>query len=326
MASRGASPHIDWLNLGPEELKLADFPIYIHEQRPGDLVIFPPTTAHQIWNQGSITTKMVWNILHPLSVEAGLDYVQPSFNRLCRPDVARSSLSLACTMLSMLHERHSSQFPPDLRLLTKLFSHMVQDETVNGKPVTSMTLVHVPSTAIVTCNFCGTAIWNRHLRCSYCRDFDLCLLCYLNGRSCEHTSKYYWAEIITPKDCAKVINQAEAILNFKFQEDPSINKRKSLGTAVNELMKVRQSSTTRLCHLCRIDHLEWKGKRCDTCSAFFCYRGLFRHLDMSSVDVMRHSGSWVCPKCSEICNCRVSSSLTLFCGGKQNILISYIVK
>ncbi|PGG99312.1 hypothetical protein GX51_06347 [Blastomyces parvus] len=303
MAARGASPHVDWLNLPPEELQRANFPLYVHEQKVGELVVFPHAAAHQVWNLGAISTKMVWNILHPLSLEAGLNYVQPPFNRLCHPDVARSNLSLACAMLSLLRDK-PSPIPPDLPLLTKLFCQMVRDEMFDDPPVTPITLVRIPDTAIATCNFCGTAIWNRHLRCNECQDFDLCLLCFLGGRSCEHLSSYTWAEIVTPETCSQVIHRGEAILGYKIEKTIKSGSRKTLATAVNELMRARQSNAIKLCHLCRIDHLEWKGRRCDTCSAFFCFRGLFRHFDMNSTDVMRHSGLWVCPKCSEKCNCR----------------------
>ncbi|WEW59690.1 hypothetical protein PRK78_005170 [Emydomyces testavorans] len=305
MASRGASPHVDWLNLGPDDLSHADFPLYVYEQKPGDLVVFPPATAHQVWNLGSISTKIVWNILHPLSLEAGLVYVQPPFNRLCHPDVAQSNLSLACAMLSLLRDDPKAPIPPDLHLLTRLFRQMVQEEMITDQPVTKITLVRVPETAIVTCDFCSTAIWNRHLRCNECEGFDLCLLCFLSGRSCEHIRSYSWVEIVPEETCARVLDRAQQILGYKIDDNPPPDHRKPLGTAVNDLMRAKQNTLSRLCHLCRIDHLEWKGRRCDRCSAFFCFRGLYRHFDMNSVDVMRHAGLWVCPKCMEACNCRV---------------------
>ncbi|KAI1939852.1 hypothetical protein LOZ12_000981 [Ophidiomyces ophidiicola] len=304
MASRGASPHIDWLNLGSEDLKQADFPLYVWEQQPGDLVVFPPATAHQVWNLGSLSTKIVWNILHPLSLEAGMAHAQPPFNRLCHPDVAQTNLSLACAMLSLLRENTKNPAPPDLHLLTRLFRQMVREERIVGQPATSMTLVRVPETAIVTCDFCSTAIWNRHLRCSECEDFDLCLNCFLNGRSCEHIQSYSWAEIVPQETCARVLDRAQQLLGYRLDDDRSLDLRKSLGTAVNDLILAKQNTFTRLCHLCRIDHLAWKGRRCDRCSAFFCFRGLYRHFDVNSAEVMRQASLWICPKCLETCNCR----------------------
>ncbi|KAL1966395.1 hypothetical protein VTN77DRAFT_4537 [Rasamsonia byssochlamydoides] len=307
MAAKGASPHVDWLNLSPDELMKADFPIYVCEQEVGDVVVFPPATAHQVWNVGTLSTKMVWNILHPLSLEAGLNYVQPPFNRLCHPDVARTNLSLACAMLSLVKDNGPGprSLPPDLPLLCRLFRQMVRDESIEDAPATEITLVQIPENMIATCNFCGTAIWNRHVRCTECRDFDLCLLCYLSGRSCEHVSSYSWAEIVPQETCDEVIRRASEILRCPPDDiRTSSDRRKCLGTAVNDLMKARRSTSTRLCHLCRIDHLEWKGRRCDTCNAFFCFRGLYRHFDMYAADVMRHAGIWMCPKCMETCNCR----------------------
>lgn len=309
MSARGASPHLDWLNLGSDELLKADFPLYAYDQCVGDLVVFPPATAHQVWNPSTLSAKLVWNILHPLSLEVGFQYVQAPFNRLCHPDVARTNLSLACAMLSLLQDNQNVttaplSLPPDLPLLSRLFRQMVHDETIESPLATAITLVPIQSGTIATCNFCNTAIWNRHVRCTQCADFDLCLLCYLNGRSCEHTQSYALAELVPSEQCTRVLNRAREILGFQPEEPRILDRCKTLGTAVNDLMRARTTSTARLCHLCRIDHQEWKGRRCDKCTAFFCYRGLFRHFDQYPVDVLRHKGLWTCPKCEETCNCR----------------------
>ncbi|ETN38382.1 uncharacterized protein HMPREF1541_06417 [Cyphellophora europaea CBS 101466] len=308
ISARGVSPHLDWYNLNTDEMLKADFPLYVYDQRVGDLVVFPPATAHQVWNPSTLCTKMVWNILHPLSLEVGFQNVQPSFNRLCHPDLARTNLSLACAMMSLLQDdpsmHQSVPLPPDLPLLSRLFRQMVHDEQIDSPLATPISLVSLPPTVIATCNFCSTAIWNRHVRCTQCTDFDLCLLCYLNGRSCEHTNAYAWAEIVPSDQCTRILTRAREILGFQPETHIIADDRKTLGTAVNDLMRAKQSQTSRLCHLCRIDHPEWKGRRCDKCTAFFCYRGLFRHFDMSPGDVLRHSESWMCPKCKEVCNCR----------------------
>lgn len=304
MSARGISPHVDWLNLSTEELMTVDFPLYAYDQRVGDLVVFPPATAHQVWNPATLSTKLVWNILHPLSLEVGFQYVQPPFNRLCHPDVARTNLSLACAMLSLIQENSAGVLPPDLPLLSRLFRQMVHEESIEGSPATPINLIEISNSVIATCNFCNTAIWNRHVRCTECADFDLCLACYLNGRSCEHSQSYAWAELVPPEQCTKILNRAREILGFQ-PEEPSLPDRcKTLGTAVNDLMKAKQQAISRLCHLCRIEHLDWKGRRCDKCTAFFCYRGLYRHFDVNSADIIRHSGLWTCPKCLETCNCR----------------------
>ena len=169
ISARGISPHLDWYNLNTDEMLKADFPIYAYDQRVGDLVVFPPATAHQVWNPSTLSTKMVWNILHPLSLEVGFQNVQPSFNRLCHPDLARTNLSLACAMMSLLQDNQRSTplpLPPDLPLLSRLFRQMVHDESIDDTPATPIQLIHFPDTVIATCNFCSTAIWNRHVRCT----------------------------------------------------------------------------------------------------------------------------------------------------------------
>ena len=312
MSAKGISPHVDWVNLAPDELSQADFPLYVYDQKVGDLVVFPPATAHQVWNPSTLSAKLVWNILHPLSLEVGFQYVQPPFNRLCHADVARTNLSLACAMMSLIQDNPRIPLPPDLPLLTRLFRQMVHDEFIEGPSATPIQLLQIPTGVIATCNFCSTAIWNRHVRCTECDGFDLCLACYLNGRSCEHSQNYAWAEIIPQEQCERVLARARELLGFQPEEARVIEKCKSLGTAVNDLMRGKQNSIPRLCHLCRIDHPEWRGRRCDKCTAFFCYRGLYRHFDMSSIDVLKHSGLWTCPKCAEICNCRCCHFSTAF--------------
>ncbi|KIW17520.1 hypothetical protein PV08_04714 [Exophiala spinifera] len=317
ISSRGASPHLDWVNVGSGELAQADFPLYVYDQRVGDLVVFPPATAHQVWNPATLSAKLVWNILHPLSLEVGFQCVQVPFNRLCHPDVARTNLSLACAMLSLLQDNQSMTtaslpLPPDLPLLSRLFRQMVHDESIESEPFTPISLVPMPAGTIATCNFCSTAIWNRHVRCTVCADFDLCLLCYLSGRSCEHAQSYAWAELVPTEQCTRVLNRAREILGFQPEAPREMDRCKTLGTAVNDLMRAKGTTSAKLCHLCRIDHQEWKGRRCDKCTAFFCYRGLFRHFDQYPPDVLRHKGLWICPKCEETCNCRCCHFATAY--------------
>ena len=56
--------------------------------------------------------------------------------------------------------------------------------------------------------------------------------------------------------------------------------------------------------MCRDSHPTWKGVNCTQCSAFFCFRGLHRHFDVDLIPFLRKIEPWVCPKCSQCCNCR----------------------
>ncbi|KJK65061.1 hypothetical protein P875_00010687 [Aspergillus parasiticus SU-1] len=58
MEGLGKSSHTDWANISIAQMKTANFPIYVTHQEPGDLVIFPSATAHQIWNVSSMVTKV----------------------------------------------------------------------------------------------------------------------------------------------------------------------------------------------------------------------------------------------------------------------------
>ncbi|KAI8388752.1 uncharacterized protein BYT42DRAFT_490880 [Radiomyces spectabilis] len=40
-----------------------------------------------------------------------------------------------------------------------------------------------------TCDFCRSDIFFRYYHCSDCSDYDLCMNCYIRGRSCKHVDK-----------------------------------------------------------------------------------------------------------------------------------------
>ena len=55
--------HADNSFLPIAALKEANFPIYIIDQKPGDLVLIPSNGAHQVMNYGAASLKFAWNRL-----------------------------------------------------------------------------------------------------------------------------------------------------------------------------------------------------------------------------------------------------------------------
>lgn len=250
MEGLGKSSHTDWANVSIEKLKLANFPIYITNQGPGDLVVFPSATSHQIWNTSSMVTKVVWNIMHTSSLEAFFEYVQPVYQMQCHADTGR-------VPLIPLHALNSELGVPELRLLLDNFQRLVDDEDIGNNPNVSVKLVDTQG-AVVECNFCGLTIWNRHLHCEQCGDFDLCLTCFVSGRSCKHTAGYAWAELIPTQRCQEIIKKSKEILqyqpvskirDFGYIEHPSrkplanmATRQKSLGTLAIAAADARRQS------------------------------------------------------------------------------------
>ncbi|KAK1139849.1 hypothetical protein N8T08_011094 [Aspergillus melleus] len=134
MEELGKSPHTDWANVSIENLRLAKFPIYITYQEPGDLVVFPSATSHQIWNTSSLVTKVVWNIMHASSLESFFDYVQPVYQMQCHADTGR-------VPLIPFHALNSGLGVPETRLLLEIFQRLVDDEDIGDHQNVSIKLV-----------------------------------------------------------------------------------------------------------------------------------------------------------------------------------------
>ncbi|KAL5334307.1 hypothetical protein BJX70DRAFT_21486 [Aspergillus crustosus] len=297
MEDLGKSPHTDWANVAIDKLKTADFPIYITDQRPGDLVIFPAATAHQIWNVSPMVTRVVWNILHATSVKLFFDYVEPAYQQQCHADTGRVPLIPGYAFQSLSCKRNEK------RLLLDLLHRMVEDEETGQDSTLQIKTVDTQG-AVVECNFCGLTIWNRHLHCEQCGDFDLCLTCFVSGRSCKHVADYTWVEMIPRAQCMEILQIVAGRIGVRLPQPAWSREQRSLGAVAVEAMSARQQSTDRLCHLCRDSHPAWKGIVCKECSAFFCYRGLNRHFDVDLIPFLRKGNTWSCPKCEQVCNCR----------------------
>lgn len=216
----GKSAHTDWPRISLEQLRTADFPIYVTSQKSGDLVVFPSATAHQVINVAPLVTRAVWNILHSTSMELFLDYVQPAYQQLCHPDNGRVPL----IPLRALQRYRTDKMLGDGKRLFDIFQRFVDDEDIQGPLSAPINQIDTQG-AIVECNFCGLVIWNRHLRCEECQDFDICLTCFVNGRSCKHTSRYTWSEIYPRSLFNRIIDDIKVQLPAEESVPPSTEER-----------------------------------------------------------------------------------------------------
>ncbi|KAL2854826.1 hypothetical protein BJY01DRAFT_231789 [Aspergillus pseudoustus] len=302
MVELGKSAHTDWANVPIDKLRSADFPIYVTDQRPGDLVVFPSASAHQVWNISAMVTRLVWNIMHHTSVSTFFNYVEPVYQKHCHPDTGRVPL---IPLYALQSGRCTGE---DQRRLWNIFRSQFLEENIERVSSVPIKLVDTQG-AVVECNFCGLTIWNRHLHCEKCGDFDLCLTCFISGRSCKHVADYTWAEIIPRSSLLGLLSRASSMASgtFNMAKLTRSDRPPLLGAAAAAALNARQQSSERLCHLCRDSHPTWKGITCAACSAFFCFRGLHRHFDIDIVKFLQNGAltvPWNCPKCSQICNCR----------------------
>jgi hypothetical protein len=65
-----------------EQLSKAPFEIYVAEQRKGDMILVPPSSMHQVVNQGAITLKVSWSRMTPKSLEIAFRHELDIYRRL----------------------------------------------------------------------------------------------------------------------------------------------------------------------------------------------------------------------------------------------------
>lgn len=63
------------------ELASAPFPVWITEQKLGDLVLVPPRSCHQVVNYGGITVKTSWSRMTLKGLETAYYHELPLYRR-----------------------------------------------------------------------------------------------------------------------------------------------------------------------------------------------------------------------------------------------------
>ncbi|GFF36884.1 hypothetical protein IFM46972_05038 [Aspergillus udagawae] len=141
MEELGKSSHTDWANASIAQLRSANFPIYVTYQEPGDLIVYPSATAHQVWNIGPMVTRVVWNIMHTSSMVSFFDYIQPAYQRQCHTDTGRVPL----IPLHALRDP-TTLSAKELKLLLEIFERLVDDDDAGSNvPVKLVdTILKVP--------------------------------------------------------------------------------------------------------------------------------------------------------------------------------------
>lgn len=74
---------IDWEThvTSVEQFAVAPFPVYIAEQKLGDLVLVPPRSCHQVVNRGGLTMKTSWSRMTAKCLDTALYYELPLYRR-----------------------------------------------------------------------------------------------------------------------------------------------------------------------------------------------------------------------------------------------------
>ncbi|RJE21929.1 Zinc finger, ZZ type [Aspergillus sclerotialis] len=110
---------------------MADFPIYVVEQTPGDLIVFPSRTSYQLLNISQLVTNVAWDIVHTSSVQTYFDYLEPIYNQVGYADIDRVPIIPIHALqrvrdgsidIGNLHNRR------DAELMLQIFRKMILEE------------------------------------------------------------------------------------------------------------------------------------------------------------------------------------------------------
>ena len=209
----------------PQTLASSGVRIFLHEQKPGDLLIIPSACYQQVWNKGTRTMKVAWNRTTPETLQYAFGGVLEEARLMCRDEqyrckeIVHASLRAYVTQLRMAGitidsvptpaQRHNltSQYElvklrKDFSKLFALFTGILLEESF-GPDKAPGDVEHLSYDGNVLCSFCKADIYNRFLTCCSCIQYDedgnadtydLCMDCFCMGRSCEDVTNFRWVE------------------------------------------------------------------------------------------------------------------------------------
>ncbi|KAI2794310.1 hypothetical protein POX_a00905 [Penicillium oxalicum] len=334
----------------------APFTTYVVEQKPGDLILVPPLAAHQVWNRGTRTMKVAWNRTTVDTLEAAFDEALGHARMICRDEQYKNKAIVYFTLerySELLRKAPSKSLHSELQMLREdfhrlfnLYTDILLSEGFSKNAPSAKDIDFEKFESNVTCSYCRCNIFNRFLTCPWCvgeghETYDICMDCYVLGRSCQCISKLKWVEQFPWKHLTSRHEtwrrQIVAFQGDKGDSDsepsPPVKQRapltllaaraklgrKSLAEICQEQLHEGDDSESRArkkrksnggkpatgkarCHMCRCQEDVWKLASCEKCKLHYCYSSLFRSFDMLPLDAMQRP-HWLCPQCRGICNC-----------------------
>ena len=260
-------------------LKKAPFKVYIVEQKPGDLILIPPLAPHQVWNRGTRTMKVAWNRTTVETLEMAFSEALPNARLVCRDEqykckaiVYYSLLKYSALVKIILegrqqagesaliyrYDRRMRQLQKDFKRLLILYKNILLSETFNPD-IPQERPDFIPFDSNITCSYCRGNIFNRFLTCPSCKDafatgtdepYDICMECYVMGRSCACVSSLKWVEQWRWKDLCKSYEEwrkLHILLDgglvdgslYTLQEERRFLMKKPLAQICQEQLRIR---------------------------------------------------------------------------------------
>lgn len=234
--------------------KKAPFPVFVVEQKVGDLVLVPPLAPHQVWNRGNRTIKVAWNRTTVETLEFALRESLPRARMVCRDEQYRVKATVYYSLVKyygrlrdadkideqneylhpMVREKVWDSFrvqmlKEDFTRLAQLFADIMMDEIFSLDLPKVKDVEYLPFEGNVTCSYCRCNIFNRFLTCKSCVEefvngdedtYDVCMDCYAMGRSCACISNLSWVEQWRWSELTKKYEEYKDLVSF-ITQDPS---------------------------------------------------------------------------------------------------------
>jgi hypothetical protein len=190
--------------------EIAPFKTWVVEQKPGDLILVPPLAAHQVWNRGTRTMKVAWNRTTVDTLELALHEALPHARMVCRDEQYKNKAIVFFTLerySKLLRQAKKLDHPSvkqlwnDFKRLFNIYKGILLSECFSQKKPEKNVEYH-EFQSNVTCSYCRCNIFNRFLSCPGCTTalggeddpYDICMDCYVMGRSCSCVSNLKWME------------------------------------------------------------------------------------------------------------------------------------
>eukprot|EP01119_Soliformovum_irregulare_P018213 TRINITY_DN5538_c0_g1_i4.p1 TRINITY_DN5538_c0_g1~~TRINITY_DN5538_c0_g1_i4.p1 ORF type:complete len:1396 (-),score=273.74 TRINITY_DN5538_c0_g1_i4:1025-5212(-) len=333
--------HPQWATL--HHLHRAPFPVYLIDQREGDLVLLPPHTVHQIAHCGGKAIHIAWETMPPPIASAAYWEGLPLLRAMGTPEHNRIKASVYYALIKRLQvveaaktaAGYSESMVDDLPHLLSIVEDMIASEWISDQQ--ELDLMRFQDDDLPhqrTCHFCNADIWNRCYHCALCpKGYNICLPCVAQGRSCGHRHELMLMEYLSMKHLLQQLDKAKEVYSKvlksakrkknrkkKIEEwtsrtsydygdsDSSGDKDKSPGTVAHLITQQYKNPSLEPCHQCQKQHqgLFPQGILVK-CHARNCEHHYCAKClwNRYGVTVWESMSrhKWRCPQCQGHCNC-----------------------
>jgi hypothetical protein len=182
-----------------DQLQHAPYPVYVIDQKEGDLVLVPPRGAHQAINRGpGLSIKFAWSRMPVFQLENVVKEIIPFYRKVGREEVYRVLASTwfgLCNRTKQLSEEGlkietKNELVSDLPYLLKILEYVAHKEWVDDSVKVCKYNDETPFMRF--CDCCQVDIFNRCFHHSAeDDDVDVCLDCVVEGKLAEHKDKEF---------------------------------------------------------------------------------------------------------------------------------------